>query len=358
MRFLKPLLQACKSPGALLERLCKLSEAVNRDSTKAGKEAILSQYPECHPVMMRIYDPHLRHHISSKSMLAYLEQAEELPAPPNSLPELLDALSSRRLTGHAALAAAASFYRAYCTTEPLQTIFCRVLDRNLKIGISTQTLNRVIVNDKAPIPGVALAMTLKPGTEANLWTKYPNAEWYASRKLDGVRCLAIVTNDTIGFYSRTGRAFHTLQKVKEAIEWRVATVKTPHPPFVLDGEICVYKEGQDPPMEDFTMTLRQIKRQQEPMPNPVFQVFDLIDLDAFLKGKGNTLFTERQKLLFNFIGERQQYLDIVEQRRVNSVDELMHMKTEAVECGWEGLILRRNVSYEGKRRYICLCPFE
>lgn len=352
MRFFKPLLQATKSPAVLLERLCKLSEAVNRDTTKAGKEAILRQYPDCHCVMARIYDPHARHFISSKTMLAYMKQAKELPPPPKSLPELLDTLSSRQLTGHAALAAAASFYCAYCNTEALQTMFCRVLDRNLKIGVSTQTLNRAIFTDKAPIPGVALASTLHPGTEASLWTKYPYREWYASRKLDGVRCLAIVTSDSVGFYSRTGRAFYTLQKVQDDIERRLVTAKLPFASFVLDGEICVYKQGQDPPMEDFKMALRQIRRQQEPMPNPVFHVFDLIDLDTFLKGKGDTVFTERQGRLIDFIGEKQPHLAVVDQRKVNSVEHLLCMKAEAIEHGWEGLILRSNSPYEGKRRYL------
>jgi ATP-dependent DNA ligase len=35
-------------------------------------------------------------------------------------------------------------------------------------------------------------------------------KWYASRKLDGVRCLCFVTPNGIEFRSRTGKRFTTL----------------------------------------------------------------------------------------------------------------------------------------------------
>ena len=41
--------------------------------------------------------------------------------------------------------------------------------------------------------------------------------WYASRKLDGVRCLAVVNYEgECTLYSRMGKELTTLNKVKEA----------------------------------------------------------------------------------------------------------------------------------------------
>ncbi|KAI9488684.1 hypothetical protein BDB00DRAFT_772010 [Zychaea mexicana] len=364
----------CK-PTLELDQLYKLATIINGTSSTLEKAERLLEYPACHDILRRIYDPHLRHYISSRTVLAHIKQQQQLQTATAttsestttlpSLEELLDALSSRRLSGKAALNAAATFYSTYCKTDEQRQIFCRILDRNLKMGMSVTTIQRLLQkqnndmqsgSDSGDLQFKSVALA---STAAN-WKPTPdesNSEWYASRKLDGVRCIAYVRDpDCITFYSRTGRVFHALQKVRDAIRSRLLEDSDHNndkqqqrqpSPFVLDGEICVF--NQDSSMEDFLKTLRQIRTLQQPMENPVYEVFDMVGVQGFREGKDLTRFKERQERLAQFIQSPQPHLRMVEQIKVDSPKQLAALKSKAVKNGWEGLILRKNVGYEGKR---------
>jgi DNA ligase-1 len=125
--------------------------------------------------------------------------------------------------------------------------------------------------------------------------------------------------------------------------------------MVLDGEICVYPSSGDNDLEsrkeDFLTTMRQIRTLKRQMDDPVYQIFDVIGLDVFRQGKGGPLFQERQQQLEDFIRSYQgDYLSLVQQTPVSSPDQLAVLKDKVARFGWEGLIVRKNVKYEGKRR--------
>ena len=52
----------------------------------------------------------------------------------------------------------------------------------------------------------------------------------------------------------------------------------------------------------------------------------------------------------SWIGHSQQHLRMVPQTRITSKKMLEQMKNEAASHGWEGLVLRRDTAYQGKRR--------
>lgn len=349
------------SPVEQLESIYKLSLAVNGTSSTIEKHALLHQFPASHSTLKRIYDPHLRHFVSSKSVTNYLKKHPEIEQKPvfNNLDELLDALSSRTLTGHAACDAVAAFYATYCKTEAHKAIFWRIIDRNLKMGVSVRTIRHLLTSDKLAQKqdldsnklscfSVALA---SPFSSTKKSAFSISDDWYVSQKLDGIRCIAMIQTvdkvHDVQFYSRTGRPFTSLQKVKLDIEKRLKETKE-NGEFVLDGEICAYNE--DTKNEDFLKAMGQIRRLNEEMENPIYQVFDLISLQSFLEAKGVQKFCQRQEQLKKFIGSNPSpHLKLVEQTKLESMDQLESMKEQSIMKGWEGLILRKNVLYEGKR---------
>lgn len=350
------------SPVEQLESLSKLSAAVNATSSNIEKQAILNKYPASHSTLKRIYDPHLRHFVSSKQVLAYLKKQHPTAETRSftDLNELLDALSSRAITGHAANRSVALFYTTYCQTEALRNIFWRIIDRNLKMGVSVRTIRHLLTtpsstekhqeNAKPANMSVALATSFS-STKKNPFLLSDG--WHVSQKLDGIRCIAMIrainNDDTeydVQFYSRTGRPFTSLQKVKSDILSRLEKT-TEKNEFVLDGEICVYNEGDK--NEDFLKAMGQVRRMNEEMENPVYQVFDYIQLQSFLAAKGDVTFSQRQQQLKAFVGSDLSHLKVVEQVKLENMDHLESMKKKVIEKGWEGLILRRDVPYEGKR---------
>ncbi|KAI8100042.1 uncharacterized protein BX664DRAFT_322724 [Halteromyces radiatus] len=413
------------SPMKLLDQLHSLAEAVNQTQSVVEKRVILQQYPSCQSILKRIYDPHRRHFVSSKTAFAYMEkrqqELEKLSSnkvttaepiatriyqgdqhiPFTSLESLLDALASRQLRGHAALDAISWFYSRYCTTTVQQQTFWRILDRDLKMGVSIQTVRRLLSSknngDKEKdnndniisqastvypsVPSsatqsfydrrfmnISLATTMQPGDEEKLWNHAAKeGPYYVSRKLDGVRCITLVQFldhglPHITFCSRTGRLFDSLEKVESAIRQQLDSLKKQqqHIDFVLDGEICVYPtqpdtyingdDVDDVRKEDFLETIRQVRTAKRQMEHPVYQIFDLINMDVFRQGKGGPLFDQRQQQLRDMFGSYTgDYLKVLKQTPVMCKDQLMDMEQKVGRFGWEGLILRKNIPYEGKR---------
>jgi DNA ligase-1 len=338
-----------RSPTHQLEKLYKLTQAVNETRKTLDKHKLLLQNPACHSILKRIYDPHHRLYISSKTVQSYLKSNDiDKTSSLSSLEELLDMLASRQVTGNNAKELIGAFYNTYCKTPELQAIFWRVLDRNLKMGVSTRTVRHILSSgetEKVPFVNVALAKSWSPQQPPD----FSKDDWYVSQKLDGVRCITIVKKKSAGydvqFYSRTGRPFTTLNKVKEDIERRLSVDVDD---FALDGEICVYEDNNK--NETFIKAMSQVRRLHAQMENPVYHVFDRIGLEHFIQGQGVVSFSERQRRLAGFLGNGEPtYLKQVPQVKVTSREQLDKLQLDAVQNGWEGLIIRKDVPYEGKR---------
>ncbi|KAF1803071.1 hypothetical protein V8B55DRAFT_1383370 [Mucor lusitanicus] len=330
------------SAVAQLDQLAKLCASVNGEPSTLKKSAIVKESPACHSTLKRIYDPHLRFHLSKNAALKYLNSHTiEAASTYDDLNTLLDDLASRTLTGNAACAAVGAFYQTYCQTDEHRDIFWRILDKNLKMGVSVKTIRRVLPMESM---SVALAASTAPRFDVT-------DQWYVSQKLDGIRCIAMIRSNKddhdIQFYSRTGRPFQSLQKVRNDIQRRLHELKVKDE-FVLDGEICAYA-SDDTKNEDFLKAMGQVRRSEE-MENPIYQVFDRIQLDHFLQAKGDQLFSERQQALEAFVGTAPlAHVRRVAQTKLSDLSQLDHLKKESIEKGWEGLMLRKDVGYEGKR---------
>ena len=175
-----------------------------------------------------------------------------------------------------------------------------------------------------------------------------NQEWFASRKLDGVRCITIVDpSGNVKCYSRAGKEFKTLDKVRTDIS--AMGVRG----VVFDGEICLVDSDGN---EDFQGIMKQIKRKNHTIENPIYKLFDYITLDDFNSCYGNvalaTRLTVLQKELVNARVSkdlRLSTLDLLEQDFIEHETMFEEMVTHATQQGWEGLMLRKNTNYCGKR---------
>jgi len=169
--------------------------------------------------------------------------------------------------------------------------------------------------------------------------------WYASRKIDGARCIAVVDdkgNST--FYSRTGKVFDTLNVVHDAIR-SMGLVNV-----VLDGELCLVDEDG---VEDFQGVMKELRKKDHIIPNPVYKIFDLLTHDEFYSQKGSDSrpFSIRIKDLEYVMkkNNKSKCLAQLEQTLVKDESHFQELIKEATSNGWEGLMLRANEPYKGKR---------
>ncbi len=254
-----------------------------------------------------------------------------------SLFYLLDALSNRTITGHDAIGSVNSFIESHPGYEDL--IYC-VIDKNLKTRTGADLINKAIPGC-VPTFKVALANSYdkqKGKVDFNKQT------WFASHKLDGVRCLAIVDEKgKCNFYSRQGKVFNTLNVLRDEIE----SLNLCN--MVFDGEVCLMDESGS---EDFQGIMKEIKRKDHTIKNPKYKVFDYLLLDEFDNQTSTRKLSERLSCfnaISNTFTEKLNCINLLEQWKVESEKHFQELAELATKNNWEGLILRKDSEYKGKR---------
>ena len=249
--------------------------------------------------------------------------------------KLLDDLSIRFITGHTAISLVNGFVEANKKHEDL--IFS-IIDRNLKTRSTTSMINKVIPG-LIPTFDVALANSYdeKMAKKVDF-----NDTWFVSRKLDGCRCICIINEDgEPTYFSRAGNEFLTLKNLDAEI------ISLGLKNMVIDGEICMLDANGN---ENFQGIIKEIKRKDHTIENPFFYMFDLLTMEEFIKKEGTTPFSIRNVQLDNLFFQREfTKIDYLPQTILIDEQMLMFHVSAAKENGWEGLMLRKDAPYQGKR---------
>ena len=308
-------------------------------SSSLDKVEILKKQSEfIQKVLEYTYNPYKQYYVTSKTckknsgLMKYNTY--------QTIFELLDDLSSRNKTGHDAIAAVNGFIMANANQEYKEIIY-NIIDKDLKTRTGAKVINKAFPN-LIPEFNVALAQSYEPKLAS--FGEGSNETWYASRKLDGVRCLAVVdTEGKCTLYSRMGKEFTTLNKIKYAIE------ATGIINYVFDGEICLLdKDGN----EDFQSVMKELRRKDHQIENPTFMIFDMIHKTEFDKGKSTDILSERLHTLRTWLGPRydtKETLRYLDQAVITDERHFDIWAQMASDNNWEGFMLRKDTFYEGKR---------
>jgi DNA ligase-1 len=278
------------------------------------------------------YDPYKKYYVTS----ANCKKRSDLYDLPvfADLFCILDDLNGRYVTGHDAIGLVNGFIKEQ--DERFEDLIFSIIDRNLELRASASVINKVIPN---LIPTFDVALANKFDAKRADW----NDVWLASRKLDGVRCLTIVDiQGNVKCYSRQGNEFETLDVVREAV------MQMGLRGVVFDGEICLMDKNGD---EDFPGIMKQIKRKNHTIDNPRYVMFDYLTLSEFDSKTSEMALTSRLGRFAKVVEhiESSIYLSVLNQIVVTDDDHFAKLSAEAEELGHEGLMVRKNVGYEGKR---------
>lgn len=249
--------------------------------------------------------------------------------------DLLIELSQNNISGNAARDAVDKCISKF--EVPAQMILARILNRNLKIGLSNSAAESITTLTKFP---VRLAKEYNP--KINIF----DGNWMISRKLDGVRCLAFISSHDgcvdVEFKSRQNKTFTTLSNL---IPEYVEIFKNIPGDYVIDGEICsVDKNG----LESFSGLMSLITRKNYTMPSPKHIIYDFLTLDEFWgKQQSPTFFDRIHKL--NSLHINSPHIYVLPQYVLHDKNQLSNLQKQVEQFNWEGLMVAKNVSYEGKR---------
>ena len=182
---------------------CFITQANLSNSTKEKQSVIKSVY-EQNPqlfkdLMLLVYDYHNKYYVTSANVLKLENEIEPLIVEDSmSIFDLCQALNSRSVTGHDAIALILGFINKF--NEHRDTVL-RILDKDLGCRIDAKTINKVIPN---LIPTFDVSLGEKVEWDRFNWQE---DKWYISRKLDGIRCVYQANYHTTT--SRQGEEFWT-----------------------------------------------------------------------------------------------------------------------------------------------------
>lgn len=283
-----------------------------------------------------IYDKDVLFHITSDNIEKNLALYCSCSRGGIDVLDTLYRLASGDLAGNAALEHMCRFVSFYNSYGFKQLIY-DMIDKDLHIGMTAKSINKAVPGF-FPEFNVALASP-NNGT-------MPDENWVIERKRDGTRNLCLIdSNGKVKFYSRKGKEFHTLNVLKKELEDFVAL----HPEYknkVLDGEVCIIDDNG---IEDFQGIMKEITRKDHTIKNPSYCVFDLLDLEDFNKGYSTETYKPRLSKLKTFVEAiKSPHIKLIEYAYYTP-EVFATWQKRVLDNGWEGLIARKDVHYEGKR---------
>jgi DNA ligase 1 len=252
--------------------------------------------------------------------------------------DLLDDLKNRVITGHDAIGAIHTFIDSHSNKSNIEELIYCIIDKDLKTRAGDKIINKAIP-DHIPEFSVALAEKYEPKLVD--WKD----GWFVSRKIDGARCITIVDeHGNCTFLSRTGKPFETLQVVEDGIK------AIPHlRKVVLDGELCLVDEDGN---EDFQGIMKQLKKKDHTIPNPSYKIFDMVSHNEFYskKGQSSNIYSHRYNNLLHLMKDNEcPCLSVLEQEKIKDDDHFNEWIAKSTKQKWEGLMLRADEPYKGKR---------
>ena len=239
--------------------------------------------------------------------------------------------ANREVTGNAAINLIHSTFQK--CSELQEKWMRKILKKNLAIGVSTKTINKVQPNS---IPTFEVSLAQK-------FERKRMSHWvYIEPKLDGIRCLAIVKGGEAKLFTRQGKLVTNFDD-------------TVGKELLLMGDGCYDGEIMS---NDFTELMRQVYRKDNKNIDDVyFAIFDYLTHEEWKDKKGKHSLKNRKKHLNRQIGavHAKEKLRYVKQVRFESElkpsDKVLKETHDRwVSQGYEGIMIKDTDSvYQFKR---------
>lgn len=332
----------------MLDKFSKIINELKNTNSASAKVQILSKYindVDVCKLFKYVYNPYYLFGVTSKN-LKKNNKLSELEFYDNIF-DVLDHLISGKFTGNKAISLVNGYINQNFKHEDL---LYDIIDRNLNIGMGVTQINKALGNI-IPVFDVALAATFDESKKA----RYGLENYIIEPKFNGLRLITIITyndgNIEIKSYSRKGKEFTTCKNINDELLEYYKQSKYFGKNIVFDGEVCIIDpDGK----ENWNRAVSEAKKKNYTMVNPKYFIFDFLSLDEFSGITQSRNYSFRRDQMFrNFFGldsmKKFKYLNITFATQY-SQEKFDKLCKEYVETDlWEGLILRKDVSYKSGR---------
>lgn len=308
-----------------------LNEIRDAKSPKAKKE-VMEKY-KSNEILQKLihytYNPYKRYGITKKTFENY--QKNGVPNQNDSLYSLLDELAASNINDELRYKFV-NFISMF--DEKYQEVMKGVAMKDLNLGVSATTFNKVW-------PGIIPTFNLQLAARFQNTSLDENEYVYVTEKFDGIRCVCIISEGTIKFFTRQGKEILGLQEITNQIKLMGLFE------MVLDGELLFNGECADS-AEQYKRTTKIVNSKMENKTQITFNMFDILPLSEFKKGESKLVYADRRK-----------QLDALYQTDVTSVapilyegtdhSKIMEVHREMIKNKREGCMVNRNHVYQCQR---------
>lgn len=220
----------------------------------------------------------------------------------------------------------------YKHDKEMQDFYKQVFTKNLKIGLTSSTLNKVYGDGFIKDFEVMLAKKYE-----DHYHKI-KGDFVITKKLDGSRLVVVKNNGVVNSFTRQGKPYEGL----EEIESDIANLSVDN--IVFDGEILA-------DTEDFADTISKSRSKGSNKTGLLFYIFDMLPLDEFQAGKSKDNAVKRKSSLSELFSK----YDLPHCKEVkplyvgNDLSQVESLMQYATSQKWEGLMINLDKPYVCKR---------
>lgn len=327
----------------MIKEIYKILEEVRNTSSTNQKEQILLNNKEnetLKKVLEFTYNPHKKYGVSDRILNKTLK-GDIQPIVLEDPFAIYEKLASNNIND-SLREEFASFILGLETEEEKDT-FKKIAFKDLKLGLGKTTINKIW---PGVIPTAETGIEIKPMLASKLdFNKLPNDEFVITEKLDGIRCMAILKEDSIQLFSRQGKLIEGCKEVEEDLKLLREKVGNE---FVLDGELIAKDCGYDTVYKE---TTKRVKNKNEIKTGIKFVYFDILNMKDFENLKCETEYFKRLAALMHLNKNKFENIEMIKPLYTGSdIQRVIELSEEYKRKGAEGLMMNLyNGVYEFKR---------
>lgn len=260
--------------------------SITNESSKTGKERILKENEGelgFREALVFLLNTFIVTGISKKKVEKKVVVYNPI-SPPKNIFMLMDYIKKNN-TGRDIDIANVQGYISSLESDELKAFMKKFVTKEVKLGISEKTVNKVYGAGTIPSFAVQLAESFEK-KESKV-----TGDFFVTLKLDGNRCLVVIEDGQVKFFTRAGQPIDGLTELASHFLKLGSNL-------VVDGELLLENVDNLHSKDLFQATQKVVRKDGEKK-GLQFHIFDALSLDEFKSGKSKKTYQERRTSLDN-----------------------------------------------------------
>lgn len=266
-----------------INKIYGIMNQLETQSAKTVKEQILKQHEgdmEFREALVFLLNPYIITGISTKKMKKKIKLQDVFTEPYlNNLRDVMNYLLKNNSGRDVNILNIQAFIDRQESKE-IKEFVRKFVTKDLKLGISEKTVNKVYGKDTIPTFAVMLAESYEKKQDK------VKGKFYITLKLDGNRCIAINEEDGVKFFTRKGQPIEGMTELEHQFKELPKN-------RVFDGELLLENKNSLPSDELFRATQKVVRKDGEKK-DLEFHVFDSLSIKEFQDGKSKDEYEKRR----------------------------------------------------------------